>query len=145
MDTRKQKGFTFIEILIVVVIISILAAIIGPRLIGRTYEARKTAAKQQIANLETALKLFKIDNGFYPSTDQGLEALVSKPATGRIPTRFREEGYLEKKSVPLDPWGRPYVYISPGLHGDYDIISYGADGEEGGEGNDADITSWTIE
>ena len=106
MDTRKQKGFTFIEILIVVVIISILAAIIGPRLIGRTYEARKTAAKQQIANLETALKLFKIDNGFYPSTDQGLEALVSKPATGRIPTRFREEGYLEKKSVPLDQIGR---------------------------------------
>jgi general secretion pathway protein G len=145
MKRRKNQGFTLIELMIVVAIIAVLAAIIAPRFMGSEEEAKKTAARQQIANFETALKLFKIDNGFYPSTEQGLEALISKPTTGREPTKYREGGYLEKKMIPRDPWGNPYLYVSPGLHGDYDIISYGADGTEGGEGKNADITSWTID
>jgi general secretion pathway protein G len=144
MGNRGQKGFTLIEILIVVFILSLLAAIVTPKLIGRTDDAKIAAAKQQIGNFETALKLFKIDNGFYPSTEQGLDALVSRPTTGREPAKYREGGYLEKKDIPKDPWGNPYLYVSPGLHGDYDIISYGADGTEGGEGVNADITNWTI-
>ncbi len=134
-----------IEMLVVVFILSLLAALIAPKIIGRTDEARVAEAKAQIRNFETALKLFKLDNGFYPSTEQGLQALVEKPTTGRIPKNWREGGYLESKQIPLDPWGNPYVYISPGLHGDYDIISYGADGKEGGEGFDADITNWNIQ
>jgi general secretion pathway protein G len=142
---KKNSGFTLIEILVVVFILSLLAAIVAPRIIGRTDEAKVAEAKVQIRNFETALKLFKLDNGFYPSTEQGLQALVEKPTTGRIPKRWREGGYLEQKKIPLDPWGNPYVYISPGLHGDYDIICYGADGKEGGEGFDADITNWNID
>ncbi len=142
---RDSRGFTLLEILIVVFILTLLAAIIAPRLVGRTDDARIAEAKVQIRNFETALKLFKLDNGFYPSTEQGLQALVSPPTTGRQPRKFREGGYLEHGKVPLDPWGNPYLYVSPGLHGDYDIISYGADGKEGGEGADADITSWNIE
>ncbi len=142
---KKNSGFTLIEILVVVFILSLLAAIVAPRIIGRTDEAKVAEAKVQIRNFETALKLFKLDNGFYPSTEQGLQALVEKPTTGRIPERWREGGYLEQKKIPLDPWGNPYVYISPGLHGDYDIICYGADGKEGGEGFDADITNWNID
>lgn len=141
---REQRGFTLIEILVVVFILSLLAAVVAPRLIGRTDDAKIAAAKQQLSNLETALKLFKIDNGFYPSTEQGLEALVSKPSVGREAPNFREGGYLEKQEIPNDPWGNRYVYVSPGLHGDYDVMSYGADGVEGGEGVDADITSWNI-
>ncbi len=141
----KKAGFTLIEILVVVFILSLLAAIVAPRIIGRTEDAKVAEAKVQIKNFETALKMFYLDNGFYPSTEQGLQALVEKPTTGRIPKKYREGGYLEQKKVPLDPWGNPYVYISPGLHGPYDIISYGADGKEGGEGYDADITSWNIE
>jgi general secretion pathway protein G len=142
---KKKAGFTLIEVLVVVFILSLLAAIVAPRIIGRTDEAKVAEAKVQIRNFETALKLFKLDNGFYPSTEQGLQALVEKPTTGRIPEHWREGGYLEQKKIPLDPWGNPYVYISPGLHGDYDIICYGADGKEGGEGFDADITSWNID
>lgn len=145
MNNVKQRGFTLIEILIVVVILSLLVAVVAPRIIGRTDDAKIAAAKQQIGNFETALKLFKIDNGFYPSTEQGLEALISKPTAGRSPARYRDGGYLEKKAVPLDPWGTPYLYISPGLQGDYDIVSYGSDGEEGGEGVDADITNWNVD
>ncbi|MGW8271811.1 MAG: type II secretion system major pseudopilin GspG [Thermodesulfovibrionales bacterium] len=144
MRLREQRGFTLIEILVVVFILSLLAAVVAPRLIGRTDDAKIAAAKQQLSNLETALKLFKIDNGFYPSTEQGLEALVSKPSVGREAPNFREGGYLEKQEIPNDPWGNRYVYVSPGLHGDYDVMSYGADGVEGGEGVDADITSWNI-
>lgn len=139
-----EKGFTLLEIIIVVFILSILAAIVAPKIIGRTDDARIAEAKVQIRNFETALKLFKIDNGFYPSTEQGLQALVEKPATGEIPSKYREGGYLEQKKIPLDPWGNPYVYICPGLHGDYDLFSYGADGKEGGEGKDADIKSWEM-
>lgn len=141
---RRNTGFTLIEILVVVAIIAILAAIVGPRIIGTTDEARVTEAKAQMRNLETALKLFKLQNGFYPTTEQGLEALVDKPTTGRIPDRYKEGGYLESRSVPLDPWRAPYIYISPGLNGDYDLISYGADGAAGGEGFDADIENWDM-
>lgn len=139
-----NKGFTLIEIMVVIVILGILAAIVAPRIIGRTDDARVVEAKIQIKNFETALKLFKMDNGFYPSTEQGLEALISKPTVGRIPENYREGGYLEKKKITPDPWGNPYVYISPGIQGDYDIISYGADGRPGGEGYDADITNWDL-
>lgn len=137
-------GFTLIEILIVLFILSILAAIIAPRLIGRTDDARVAEAKVQIKNFDTALKLFKMDTGFYPSTEQGLEALIIKPVTGQIPKNYKEGGYLEKNKVPADPWGNPYVYVSPGAQGEYDIISYGADGTPGGEGYDADITNWDM-
>jgi len=141
---HSQRGFTLIEIMVVLFILAILTAIIAPRLIGRTDDARVAQAKIQIRNFETAIKLFKMDNGFYPSTEQGLEALISKPATGRIPQNYKEGGYLEQRKVSPDPWGNPYVYISPGTQGEYDIVSYGADGAPGGEGYDADITNWNL-
>ncbi|MDH5202824.1 MAG: type II secretion system major pseudopilin GspG [Nitrospirota bacterium] len=139
------RGFTLLEVIVVVFILSLLVAIVAPRIIGRTDDARIAEAKVQIRNFETALKLFKLDNGFYPDTQQGLEALVAKPTTGTIPKNYREGGYLEQKKIPPDPWGNPYMYISPGLHGDFDILSYGADGKEGGEGKDADIKNWDIQ
>lgn len=139
-----QRGFTLLEIIIVVFILSLLAAIIAPGIIGRTDEARIAEAKIQIRNFETALKLFKLDNGFYPSTEQGLEALIEKPTIGRVPKNYREGGYLERRRIPLDPWDNPYIYISPGIHGDFDILSYGADDREGGQGKDADITNWDL-
>ncbi|OGW13027.1 MAG: type II secretion system protein GspG [Nitrospinae bacterium RIFCSPLOWO2_12_39_16] len=145
MTIRNQRGFTLIELMVVVLILGILAAIITPRIIGRTDDARVTEAKVQIRNLETALKLYKLDTGTYPTTEQGLDALIEKPATGVIPKKWREGGYLEVKKIPSDPWGNPYIYISPGLHGDYDIVSYGADGVRGGEGFDKDIENWNIE
>jgi len=137
-------GFTLLEVIVVVFILGMLAAIVAPRIIGRTDDAKIADAKVQIRNLETALKLYKIDSGSFPDTQQGLDALINKPAAGNIPNNYREGGYLEQKTVPLDPWGNPYVYVSPGLHGDYDIMSYGGDGREGGEGKDADITSWDM-
>ncbi len=140
----QRKGFTLIEIMVVVVIIGILLAIVAPRLIGRTDDARVIKVKAQIKNFETALKLFKMDNAFYPSTEQGLEVLVTEPASGKIARNYKKGGYLDKKKITLDPWGNQYIYISPGLQGDYDIISYGADGQPGGEEYDADITNWDI-
>ena len=142
---NNNKGFTLLEIIVVVFILSLLAAIVAPKIIGRTDDARIAQAKIQIKNFETALKLFKLDNGFYPSTEQGLASLVEKPTSGQIPQKYREGGYLEQKKIPPDPWGNAYVYICPGLRADYDIISYGADGKEGGEGKDADINSWDIQ
>ena len=142
---NSDRGFTLLEIIIVVFILSLLVAIVAPRIIGRTDEARITGAKIQIRNFETALKLFKLDNGFYPDTQQGLDALIEKPATGRIPQKYKEGGYLEQKKIPPDPWGNPYIYVSPGLQGDFDIISYGNDGKEGGEGKDADIKNWDLQ
>ena len=139
----SQRGFTLIEIMVVIVILGLLAAIVVPRIVGRTDEARRTTAGIQIKNIEQALHLFKLDNGFYPTTDQGLEALVTKPSIGQIPNNWREDGYLPK--VPKDSWGYEYVYLSPGRHGMYDLISYGGDGEIGGEGNSADVESWNIE
>lgn len=140
-----EAGFTFLEALLVVVILSILAAIVAPRIIGRTDDARVVEAKAQTRNFETALKLYKIDNGFYPTTNQGLEALIDPPTTGRIPKKFRKGGYLEQRQIPLDPWDNPYIFTSPGLNGDFDILSLGADGEEGGEDYDADIQSWNLQ
>ncbi len=141
---ENNKGFTLLEVIIVVFILSILAAIVAPKIIGRTDDARIAEAKVQIKNFETALKLFKLDNGFYPSTEQGLQALIEKPSSGQIPQKYREGGYLEQKKIPLDPWGNPYIYISPGVYGDFDIMSYGADGKEGGEGKNEDIKSWDM-
>lgn len=145
MKNKDCRGFTLIEVLVVVFILAILAAIVGPKVLGRTDDAKIAEAKLQIKNLETALKLYKLDNDFYPTTEQGLEALISKPKTEPIPKKYKEEGYLEKKKVPKDPWGNPFIYTSPSSHGDFDIVSYGADGKEGGEGKDADIKSWEIE
>ncbi len=142
---NNRKGFTLLEIIVVVFIISLLAAIVAPKIIGRTDDARIAQAKVQIKNFETAIKLFKLDNSFYPTTEQGLEALIEKPVSGQIPQKYREGGYIEQKKVPLDPWGNPYIYICPGIHGDYDLISYGADGKEGGEGKNADIDSWDMQ
>jgi len=143
MNIKDQRGFTLIEIMVVVVILGILAALVVPKFLGREEQAQKTKAAVDIKAIEEALALFKLDNGFFPTTDQGLQALVKKPETGRIPTKFAENGYLKK--VPVDPWNRTYVYLSPGAHDVYDILSYGADGEPGGEGNDADIESWNID
>ncbi len=139
-----RPGFTLLEIIVVVFILSLLAAIVAPKIIGRTDDARIAEAKVQIRHFETALKLYKLDNGFFPDTQQGLQALVEKPTSGRIPLNYKEGGYLEQKKIPADPWGNPYVYISPGLNGDYDLMSYGADGKEGGEGKDSDIKSWDM-
>jgi len=142
---HRERGFTLLEVIVVVFILSILAALVAPRIIGRTDDARITDAKLQIKNLETALKLYKLDNGFYPDTQQGLDALVEKPVSGQIPQKYREGGYLEQKKIPADPWGNPYLYVCPGIHGDFDIISYGADGKEGGESKNADIKSWDMQ
>jgi len=137
---KKSRGFTLIELMVVIVILGILAGLVLPRFMGRTEEAKKTKARLQIENLEGALKLYKLDIGTYPTTEQGLEALVQKPSTGTVPKNWREGGYLEKAKVPEDPWGRPYVYISPGIKNrDFDLKSLGADGEESGEGENADI------
>lgn len=140
---RTQKGFTLIEIMVVVVILGILAGIVVPKLLDRPEEARRTKAQVQIKSIEEALALYKLDSGFYPSTEQGLQALVAKPEIGRVPSRYRDGGYLKK--VPVDPWGTNYAYLSPGMHDDADIISYGSDGEPGGEGKDADVNSWEID
>ncbi len=137
----NNRGFTLIEIMVVVVILGILAAIVVPKLLDRPDQAKVTKAKVDMKGLEEALGMFKLDNGFFPSTDQGLQALVTIPDTGRIPQKYADDGYLKK--VPLDPWNNSYVYLSPGLHSkNFDLISYGADGEPGGEGYDADINSW---
>lgn len=145
MRNTNAGGFTLLELIIVVAILAILTAVVAPKIIGRIDDARITEAKLQIKNFETALKLFKLDNGSYPGAEQGLQALIAKPATGKIPNNYREGGYLEQKRIPLDPWHNPYIFISPGLHGDFDIISLGADGKEGGEGKDADIKSWEMQ
>jgi general secretion pathway protein G len=142
----REKGFTLIEIMVVVIILGLLAGLVLPRILGQEEKARVEAAKVQIRALEGALDAFKLDNGFYPSTDQGLDALIKKPETGRIPSKWREGGYLKPARIPKDPWGKDYGYISPGSEGrEYEIISYGADGEPGGEGNNADIESWKIQ
>ena len=140
---KKDRGFTLIEIMVVLIIIGLLAGIVVTRLMGRTEEAKRIKTAVQIKNLQSSLDLYKLDSGVYPSTDQGLQALVEKPAVGEMPNNWKEGGYIDK--IPKDPWGSNYVYISPGIHGDYDLYSYGADGEEGGEGRNADIQSWNLE
>jgi general secretion pathway protein G len=141
---NKSSGFTLMEILVVMIIIGILAALVAPRLMNKLDDAKVTDTAIQIKNLETALKLFKMDNGFYPSTEQGLEALISAPEIGQIPDNYKPGGYLDKKSLSPDPWGNEFIYISPGTQGDYDIISYGADGKPGGEKYNADIINWNL-
>lgn len=125
-----------------VVILSILAVLVVPKILSRPDEARVVAAKQDIASLMQALKLYRLDNHAYPTTEQGLQALVSKPASAPIPPDWKAGGYIER--LPRDPWGNPYQYLNPGLHGEIDVFSYGADGAPGGEGNDADIGSWEL-
>lgn len=143
---KDRKGFTLIEIMVVVVILGILATIVLTNVMGREDEARINAAKTQIRSLEGALDGFKLDNGFYPATDQGLEALIRKPEAGRIPNKWKDGGYLKPARIPKDPWGFEYHYFSPGSEGrEYDLLSYGADGEQGGEGKNADIESWKME
>ncbi len=141
----SQAGFTLIELMVVIVILGILAGLIIPRIMGRPEEAKQLKAKIQIESLETALKLYKLDNGTYPDTEQGLQALVEKPESGLLPKKWREGGYLEKGRLPKDPWGNDFVYLSPGVHDDYDITSFGADGVPGGDDKDKDINSWEIE
>ena len=141
----SETGFTLIELMVVIVILGILASFIVPRFMEEPEKAKVAKAKIQIESLASAIKMFKLDNGFYPTTEQGLKSLVEKPAVGRIPDRWRDGGYLEKQKVPKDPWGNEYVYISPSSRGDFEIISYGADGREGGEGFDADISSQDVD
>lgn len=143
ISRHEEKGFTLLEILIVITILGILASLVAVKLMDRPGEARALKAEMDIKTLETALKLYKLDNSCYPTTEQGLQALVEKPSTGKIPTKWRDGGYLEKDVVPKDPWGNDFLYLSPGVHNrDFDIWSYGADGEEGGDGENADVTNW---
>jgi general secretion pathway protein G len=142
---RKQAGFTLIELMVVVVIIAILAGLVIPRFMGETDKAKQAKAKMQIESLESALKMYKLDNGSYPTTEQGLKALVETPTVGNLPKNWRQGGYLEKGKVPKDPWDHEYVYVSPGSHGDFDLSSLGADGEPGGEEFNKDINNWEIE
>ncbi len=139
---EEQKGFTLIELMIVIVIIGILATLLIPRIMERPEEARRIKAKADIKTIESALKLYKIDTGNYPTTEQGLDALIKKPDAAPVPKKWREGGYLEGDAVPKDPWSNTYYYTSPGPSGrDYEIISYGNDGQPGGTGKDADISS----
>jgi general secretion pathway protein G len=135
-----QRGFTLIEIMVVVVIMGILAALVVPNLMGRADDARIMAARQDIATVMQALKLYKLDNQRYPTTEQGLQALISKPTAGPAANGWKAGGYLDK--LPKDPWGNPYQFLSPGVKGEVDVFSFGADGQPGGSGNDADIGSW---
>ena len=141
----NNRGFTLIEIMVVIIILGILAGLLVPRIIGRPEEAKQLKARILIEGLETALKLYKLDSGMYPDTEQGLEALVEKPETGATPKKWHKGGYIEKGRVPLDPWGNEFIYLSPGIHSDYDIISYGADGVPDGEDKDKDINNWDVE
>ena len=141
---RDNRGMTLIEIMVVVFILALLAALVAPKIIGRSDDAKIADAKVQIKNIETGLKLYKLDSGVYPATEQGLQALVEKPTVGQIPKNWRADGYLEGKKIPKDPWGNDYLYLSPGEHGDFDLCSFGADGVKGGEGINADICSWDI-
>ena len=133
-----QRGFTLIELMVVLVIIGILAALIVPNVLDRADDARATAAKTDVNNVMQALKLYKLDNQRYPTSDQGLQALVVKPTSGAIPVNWKP--YLDK--LPADPWSRPYQYLNPGIKGEIDVMSFGADGQAGGEGKNADIGSW---
>ena len=142
---RHQFGFTLIELMVVIIILGILAGLIVPRIMGRPEEARRMKARIQIESIETALKLYKLDNGVYPSTEQGLEALVTPPSVGELPRSWRKGGYLEKGKVPKDPWNNEFIYLSPGINHDFDLISYGADGEPGGEDKNEDIKNWELD
>lgn len=138
MGHRGHRGFTLIELMVVLVIIGVLAALIVPNVLDRADDARATAARTDVNNLMQALKLYKLDNQRYPTASQGLQALLNRPADAPVPPNWKR--YLDK--LPNDPWGRPYQYINPGLHGEVDVLSFGADGQPSGEGKNADIGSW---
>jgi len=138
---RRQSGFTLIEIMVVVIIIGILAAIVAPNVIGRVDDAQITKAKAEIANIENALKFYRLDNFTYPTSEQGIEALVTKPADPNI-KNWKPGGYLPK--LPNDPWGNPYLYLNPGNQGEIDVYTLGRDNRPGGEGVDADIGNWDL-
>lgn len=140
---RRDAGFTLIEVMVVVVILGILAAIVVPRIMDRPDVARVTKAKQDIRAIESALNLYKLDNFVYPSTDQGVEALVQKPTSSPEPRNWKDGGYVER--LPKDPWGNPYQYLNPGVHGSIDIFSFGADSQPGGDGVNADIGNWNLD
>ena len=142
---KYSEGFSFIEVMIVVVILAILATLLIPRVMGRTEDAKRAAAKAQISNIESALQLYKLDNGNIPSTEQGLKALVERPSSGPAAPNWKAGGYLPK--VPSDPWGFPYKYTAPATQGggEFEVISFGADGTPGGDGKNADIVSWDLD
>lgn len=137
----QQGGFTLIELMVVIVILGVLAGLIVPKIMNRPDEAKQLKAKMQIESIGTALKLYKLDMGSYPTTEQGLQALVSAPGTTGT-SKWRKGGYLDKGKVPKDPWDNEFIFLSPGANGDYDLISYGADGVTGGDDKNKDITSW---
>jgi len=141
-DSQRRSGFTLIEIMVVVAILAILAALIVPRVMSRPDEARVVAARQDVGAIVQALKLYRLDNARYPTTEQGLGALVARPVIAPVPPNWKPGGYLER--LPRDPWGNPYQYLSPGIRGEIDVFSFGADGVAGGEGFDADIGSWNL-
>ena len=138
----RFAGFTLIEVMVVIAILAILAALIVPKVMSRPDEARVVAARQDIAALMQALKLYRLDSKRYPTTEQGLQALVARPSQAPVPDNWKTGGYVER--LPMDPWGKPYQYLNPGLHGEIDVFSYGADGALGGEGFDADIGNWSL-
>jgi general secretion pathway protein G len=140
--TARQHWFTLLEVMVVVVILGILAALVVPKIISRPDEARIIAAKQDVSSLMQALRLYRLDNHRYPSTEQGLQALTLQPTAAPLPPNWKAGGYVER--LPRDPWGNPYQYLNPGLRGEIDVFSLGADGAIGGEGNDADIGSWLL-
>jgi general secretion pathway protein G len=142
MSRARIRAFTLIEVMVVVAILAVLAALIVPRVMSRPDEARVVAARQDIASVLQALKLYRLDNLRYPTTEQGLAALVTRPTVPPPPPNWKPGGYLER--LPRDPWGHPYQYLNPGLHGEIDVFSFGADGAAGGEGFDADIGSWNL-
>lgn len=135
---QQQRGFSLIEIMVVVVILGILAALVVPKIISRPDDARIVKAKQDVLAIQNALDLYRLDNGVYPSTDQGIRALVEKPSTNPVPKDWRS--YL--KTLPKDPWGRDYLYLNPGQHGEIDVFTYGADGQPGGTGINSEIGNW---
>ncbi len=139
---RKHSGVTLIELMVVVLIIGILAVAVVPQLMGRADDAKVTAARADVATIMQQLKLYRLDNGFYPSTDQGLQALLVKPTTNPQPMNWKQGGYLER--LPTDPWKRPYQYLNPGVRGEIDVFSLGADGQKDGDGVNADIGSWGL-
>ena len=143
--TPAGSGFTLLELMVVIVSLGILAMVVAPRIMQDPEKAKVTRAKMDIEALSTAVNRFKLDVGHYPTAEQGLAALVTAPSNAEDAARWSKGGYLEKKKVPKDPWGHEYVYASPGVHGDFDITSYGADGQAGGEDFNADINSWELD
>jgi general secretion pathway protein G len=138
---RRDAGFSLLELMVVVVILSILALVVVPRVIDRPDQARVARAQSDIAAISSAVNLYRLDNFRYPSTEQGLQALVTRPTSEPVPPNWATNGYMDR--LPVDPWGQPYQYLEPGVHGDFDVFSYGADAAPGGTGIDADIGSWS--